>query len=55
MTDGIKKLRARDELVHFAEELLQLKLGKQKAVWPAPGLVDSRLSKSRLPLELHGT
>ena len=23
--------------------------------WPAPGLVDSRLSESRLPLELHGT
>ena len=32
MTDGIKKLRARDEFVHFAEELLQLKLGKQNAV-----------------------
>jgi transcriptional regulator with XRE-family HTH domain len=26
-----------------------------KTVWPAPGLVDTRLSESRLHFELHGT
>jgi hypothetical protein len=26
-----------------------------KAKWPAPGLVDTRLSESRLHFELHGT
>ena len=27
----------------------------QMATWPAPGLVDTRLSESRLHFELHGT
>ena len=26
-----------------------------EATWPAPGFVDTRLSESRLHLELHGT
>jgi hypothetical protein len=32
MTDGIRKLRAREEFAHFAEDLLQLKFGKQNSV-----------------------
>jgi hypothetical protein len=30
-------------------------LGFLSNFWPAPGLVDTRLSESRLHLELHGT
>jgi hypothetical protein len=36
------------------EELLSY-LGVRHIVWPAPGSVDTRLSESRLHLELHGT
>jgi hypothetical protein len=32
MAEGVKKLKARDEFVAFAEELLQTKFGKQTSV-----------------------
>ena len=45
----------REEIGRFRFEVSQNFLDCGAEGWPAPGLVDSRLSESRLPLELHGT
>jgi hypothetical protein len=48
-----------ERLVSFVAQLIGLErrsfLAAMRAIWPAPGSVDTRLSESRLHFELHGT
>jgi hypothetical protein len=49
--DGEIRHKRSDTLVGTLRETY----GSDFAKWPAPGLVDTRLSESRLHFELHGT